>query len=413
MTRTNLILALCLGCSDKNTDASTDDTADGASSCADTTGLAELSTDSDILALADATNAFLDSLDADQRLTVQYCLDDAELYSWTNIDVGDMPRTGGVSFGDLSDDQITALYAVFSAFLSTQGYEDVYDIINVIEPATAEKYADNPERTHGVAYYTAVVFGTPGVDGSWGVQLDGHHLAITFLVHGDRATIVPAFSGADPSTVDGVNVFADEEAPAYAFVASLTADQLATATISDEIFRDIFTSNNGFSNTDDGRDYDVSAFEGVGLAASELSADQDTLLRAIVTQFVNDQAEPFATSWWSEIDAYWDQTRFSWVGETADGSAMYFRVYSPALVIEYIHSNGETSHPHVMLRVPNTGAYDETSDYGVFAAIAGQDPLRDHLRYAAHHAADRERLRARPAQALLALARVHAASAWR
>ena len=35
-----------------------------------------------------------------------------------------------------------------------------------------------------------------------GVQLDGHHLAVHFLVHGDNVLITPTFSGADPRTID-------------------------------------------------------------------------------------------------------------------------------------------------------------------------------------------------------------------
>ncbi|MCB9764483.1 MAG: DUF3500 domain-containing protein [Alphaproteobacteria bacterium] len=392
-----------LSCNDKADDSGSVSYID----CSQTAGMADaVSTDATLVAAADAVNAFLASLDETQRTEVLYCLDDVELYSWTNIDIGDMPRTGGLSFGDLSEDQLAAAYAVFDAFLSTQGYEDVDNIINVIEPATAERYADNPNRVHGPQYYTIVVFGSPGTDPSWGVQLDGHHLAVNFLVHGDEVTITPAFSGADPKTVGSVSPFADEEAAAYALAQSLDAGQLATATIGTDLPEDLYTSNVGFSDTDDGRDFDVSAFEQEGLAASALDASQKDLLRALIDTYVGDMDDALAAAWNTRIEANLDVTRFSWVGDTADQSPVYYRVSSPVLVIEYAHSHGEIDHPHAMLRDPNTGTDTTTSDYGVFAHT---DPLRAHLQNHPHHAADPQR--ANPMETLLVMATVRASAA--
>ncbi|MCB9745974.1 MAG: DUF3500 domain-containing protein, partial [Alphaproteobacteria bacterium] len=366
-------------------------------------GLAEVSTQSEVTALVDAANSFLNTLSEEQRASLLYCLDDEELYSWTNIDVGDMPRTGGLEFSQLDETQLAAVYALFGAFLSAQGLEDVETIINVIEPATAEKYAENPDRVHGVDYYTVVVFGSPGVDGSWGVQLDGHHLAINFLVHGDQVTITPAFSGADPKVVGEVNAFEDEEAPAYALILSLTEDQLSQAVISDEVVRNIVTDNVGFSDVDEGRGVDLGAAATEGITAASLDAEQRRHLSDLIDAFVGDMDESLSADWYARIEAHIDETRFVYAGEVADDAGMYFRVYSPAVLIEYLHSNGETGHPHAMVRVLSADGDDDVTDYGPFASV---DPLRQHLRTHPHHAQDRAEAGRDPLQQLLAMARI-------
>ncbi len=409
MYTTLLLPFLLAGCGDtKDTTPSETDTDPGADTtasfkdCSSTPGLESVSTDPNITAVADAVLAFLLTLPQAQLEAVQYCLDDEELYSWTNIDVGDMPRTGGLEFQDLSEESLAAAYAAFDAFLSTQGYDDMYTIININEPATAEQYADQENRIHGIEYYTVVAFGTPGVDGSWGLQLDGHHLAINFLVHGDSATITPAFSGADPAEVDGVNPFGDEEAAAYALVTSLTSDQLASAVLSDELFEDVFSSNAGFTDTDDGRNVDIQQFTTVGLAASELDTSQQDLLRALIATYVGDMDANLAATWQAQIDSHFNETRFAYAGEPTEGAPMYHRISSPALLVEYIHSNSMTGHPHVMVRNPNAGDYDETSDYSIFANVTGQDPMRHHILTAPHHAGDREALGLAPIERLAA-----------
>jgi hypothetical protein len=58
----------------------------------------------------------------------------------------------------------------------------------------------------------------------------------------------------------------------------------------------------------------------------------------------------------AEIKGKVGETYFAWKGPTAKGSAAYFRVQGPAVVIEYAPQGG-TGHIHTVVRNPN-------DDYG-------------------------------------------------
>jgi hypothetical protein len=51
-----------------------------------------------------------------------------------------------------------------------------------------------------------------------------------------------------------------------------------------------------------------------------------------------------------------DETYFAWYGPTTNGSAAYFRIQGPKLLIEYA-PQGSTNHIHTIIR-------DPSNDYG-------------------------------------------------
>jgi len=58
----------------------------------------------------------------------------------------------------------------------------------------------------------------------------------------------------------------------------------------------------------------------------------------------------------AEIKTKLPDTYFAWSGPTTNGSAAYYRIQGPTLVIEYA-PQGSTSHIHTVIR-------DQTNDYG-------------------------------------------------
>src|SRR5437762_1347551 len=51
-------------------------------------------------------------------------------------------------------------------------------------------------------WYFFAVFGKPGKTGRWGWRVEGHHLALNFVVDGGKVVAsTPAFFGANPATV--------------------------------------------------------------------------------------------------------------------------------------------------------------------------------------------------------------------
>ena len=88
-----------------------------------------------------------------------------------------------------------------------------------------------------------------------------------------------------------------------------------------------------------------------GIRASALSAAQQTMLlghrRASGPASSTDA---FAEPRMAEIKAHLNDTYFAWSGPTTNGSAAYFRIQGPTLVIEYAPQNDRRSHPHDLSR---------------------------------------------------------------
>ena len=53
------------------------------------------------------------------------------------------------------------------------------------------------------------------------------------------------------------------------------------------------------------------------------------------------------------LKAKLDDTRFAWYGPTTNGSAAYYRIQGPTLLIEYAPQQGSTSHIHTIIRDPS------------------------------------------------------------
>ena len=93
-----------------------------------------------------------------------------------------------------------------------------------------------------------------------------------------------------------------------------------------------------------------------GLRASALSASQQTMLWDLVKEWAGIMNDAFADPRMAELRASVNDTYFAWSGPTTNGSAAYFRVQGPTLVIEYAPQNG-VDHIHTIYR-------DLTNDYG-------------------------------------------------
>jgi uncharacterized protein DUF3500 len=322
-----------------------------------------------IVRLAEAATTFRRSLSDPLRAQLSFCLADEELFSWSNLPLFLAPRRG-VRFAQLSPQQLDGAYAMFDAFLSAAGSRRAHLVIDTLEESLRREHGDD----FGRGLYHVSMFNDPASDAAWGVQLDGHHLAITFIVDGDRVSMTPAFFGADPGTVAGVKVFEPEESLAYDFVAALSTEHLRQALVAAEAPEDVLTQPGG-DGPDAARSYDFASFHGVGLAASEMTPGEQRLLRALIAQVVSYQDAPWAARSTAEIEAVLADTYFAWMGPVVAGDRFYFRIASDRIVIEYDLT--EIDHAHLIVRTPRDG------DYAGFAARV--PTLQEHYRTAPHH----------------------------
>lgn len=341
--------------------------------------VAEVSTKPSIVALATVMKSFRASLSSELLAAASYPLGHKESYSWTNTPPGTGGDRGGIRFGRLSAEQLTLFYEVLDAFLSDDGYTKVSLITKDVETYLSKIRPGFWDPN----YYHIALFGNPETDGSWGFQLDGPHLALNFLVHGDEVSIVPAFIGSEPATINGVEVLANERGNAFALMNSLDENQKEKAI---QTGRRRLQVGPGRS-TDPFLNYDYSGFVGIGLKASEMNATQKENLRNLIKTYIYNLETAFADVWMADIDAGIDDTYFVWIGGTTTNDPIYYRVFNPAVWIEFNNEDGVgtrrgrggLNHIHSITRSPNG------KDYGIFALNHGPKTLLEHYALEDHH----------------------------
>lgn len=334
--------------------------------------IAEISTKPSIVALATAMKSFRDSLSEELLAAASYPLGHKESYSWSNLPASIDVDHGGIHFGQLSVDQLTLFHKVLDMFLSDEGYTKVSLITQKSEAPLSEI---KPDFWNSRPYYIAL-FGNPETDGSWAFQLDGHHLALNFLVHGDKVSIVPAHLGTSPTTINGKAVLGQERDNAFSLLNSLDVKQKEKV-IQKGNRRGLKVGPG--STTDPYLNYDYSHFVGVGLKASEMNDDQKENLRKLIKAYVYNLETEFADVWMKDIEAGLDDTYFVWIGGTTESDSIYYRVFNPAVWIEFNDEDRGTNHIHTITRSPNG------NDYGIFALNLGPKTLLEHYAFAHHH----------------------------
>jgi hypothetical protein len=181
------------------------------------------------------------------------------------------------------------------------------------------------------------------------LQFGGHHLAINLTMAGSQATMTPSLPAAQPATYtfEGrtVRPLGSENDKAFALVNALDAMQRSQAVLSYRV------SDLVLGPGQDGR-----TIQPEGIRASSLSSAQQTMLLDIVREWAGIMTDSFAEPRMNDIRVKLADTYFAWSGPLTNGSAAYFRIQGPTLVIEYAPQGG-VDHIHTIYR-------DPTNDYG-------------------------------------------------
>ncbi len=305
------------------------------------------------LQVAVAANAFLATLDANQKQKVLFAFDDRQQRTrWSNLPVRMVPRAG-LSMGDLSEPQRAAAFALLSTVLSRRGYEKVQQIME------ADETLKNNEHNNmfGKALYFVSIMGTPSEKDPWMLQFGGHHLAINVTIAGQHGILTPTLTGAQPAlyTVNGKTVrpLGGESDKALALLNSLDENQRKQAILTYRVADLVL-----------GPGQDGKTIQPEGLKASAMNDRQRAALLDLIGEWAGIVHESAAAARMAEIKAGLADTWFAWSGSTtaAPGRNItaYYRVQGPNLVIEYAPQplGGDPSlHVHTMYR-------DPTNDYG-------------------------------------------------
>ncbi|AZQ65084.1 DUF3500 domain-containing protein [Flammeovirga pectinis] len=377
----------------------TDDNGGGTSSDCDTPSEVAQSTNTEIETMRQAMLSFRNSLSSSLLSEASTCLDDDRFYTWHNTPNSNGTQRDGIIYGDLSDEQLDLFKSVLQLFLSDAGYQKVDEITMLAEGLlnTQNSSAWNPD------YYSIDMFGDPDNSGSWGFQLDGHHLAINFLVHGDVVSIVPAFLGGEPavSSFNGTDfdIFKEERDLALTLYNGLTSSESTSAVSNNSHSMEVGPAGTPGDVDPYRGDYDYSGFSGTGLKYSDMSTDTQAKLILVMQEYVYTMETTFADAWWTDIMANIDDTYFVWIDEVDSPSAItpfYYRIYNPYLWVEYNSENAlgggdaDYNHVHTITRIPNNPSTTSGGDYGVFAQMINKGDVKtlyEHYAMADHHKA--------------------------
>lgn len=201
-------------------------------------------------------------------------------------------------------------------------------------------------------YYISFL-GQPSATDPWMIQFGGHHLAINVTLVGDRGTLAPSHTAAQPATYElegkTVRPLGHETDKAFELINSLDDAQRKQALIGSAM-RDLVLGP--------GRDGQMIQPEGV--KGSALSEAQREKLLDLASEWTGIQNDAVAKTKLAEMKQNLGETWFAWSGPTEKGSAAYFRIQGPTVFIEYAPQRlggDPTNHIHTIYR-------DPTNDYG-------------------------------------------------
>lgn len=296
-----------------------------------------------------AAKKFLDSLDETSRAKALLDFDSKKRSGWSNLPVTMVPRNG-VRMGDLTPAQRDAALDLLKAVLSKEGAQKAVDIMNADQTLVGDKGKGGKKAIpFGNDEYFLAIFGKPSETTPWLVQFGGHHLGINVTLIGKASVLTPTHTGTQPDSFQRagktVRPLGGENDKAFKLIAALDDKQRAQAILGPKPLNLILGPGN------DGKKINPQ-----GVKADSFTAEQKTMLLDLIGEWVHILPTDSAAARMAEIKSKLDDTYFAWSGPTKNGSAAYFRVQGPTLVIEYA-PQGSPSHIHTVIR-------DPTNDYG-------------------------------------------------
>jgi hypothetical protein len=297
-----------------------------------------------------AAKKFLATLDEAQRHKVVFDFkDDAQHKRWSNLPTG-IFRREGLRMGELTQPQRDAVLSILAAALSPQGYKKILEIVEADEVL---KKSGGGRLSFGRDEYYVSFLGQPSTTDPWTIQFGGHHLGLNITLAGEQGTLAPSHTGAQPAfyELEGKTVrpLGRETDKAFALLSSLDETQRKQAILAFQM-RDLAL----------GPGRDGQTIQPEGIKGSALTEKQRAMLLDLAAEWTGIMHEAAAKAKMDQISKDIAETWFAWSGPAEKGSAAYFRIQGPAVVIEFApqRMGGDaTKHIHTIYR-------DPTNEYG-------------------------------------------------
>ncbi|MXX24015.1 MAG: DUF3500 domain-containing protein [Caldilineaceae bacterium SB0668_bin_21] len=323
----------------------------------------------ELASIVSAALDFIELLDEQQHEAALLPFDSNKRSNWSNLPASMLPfDRNGVRIGDLDQSQFNAMLAFLSTAMSTDGLDTVTAVV-AAELILAESSRAARQGLSEGNYWLAF-FGTPSPTEPWAWQFGGHHLAVNMSISNGRITMSPTFIGIEPAVfaADAVaHAFqalggeraSDETETVAPFAREIEAALALVNSLSAASHDAVFLSRRPSSLiTGAGRDGVIPELE--GSQASGWSPAQKQALLDLVFLWVGTLPPQNAAMRMQEIEASLDDTFFAWYGSADGAGAIYYRIQSPVLIIEFLTrgpvdvTNG---HYHSIYR-------DPTNEYG-------------------------------------------------
>jgi len=308
-----------------------------------------------------AANNFLAALATEQAAKATYALTDNERFNWHFI-----PRERkGLPLKEMTPEQKHLAHALLSTALSHRGYLKASTIMSLEQVLRDLEQGRGPTRDPELYFVT--LFGKPDPKATWGWRVEGHHLALNFMiVDGKEISVTPSFLGSNPGEIregprKGLRVLGAEEDLARQLVRSLNDEQKKVAIYTNTAPREIITGN----------DRKAKALMPMGISAAKLNKAQTELLWQVIKEYVYRDRPELADQDLKRIKKGGAKNLyFAWAGSVEPKEGHYYRVQGPTFLMEYDNTQNNANHIHAVWR-------DFEHDFG-------DDLLRQHYERVPH-----------------------------
>ena len=315
--------------------------------------------------MTQAAIAFLASLDETQRDGIMYEFTPENRTNWSNTPPY-VHRRPGLRIAELTNTQRQAAHGLLRASMSSQGYQKITGIMRLdsvhgarslaeldrVGPAEDDRpYVREEAESFGAGNYVMAIFGDPNGDTDWSWLIQGHHMGANFTVSDGRTGFTPLFLGATPLVLEqgiyaGWSAMSHEVTRGFELMQALDPSQHAAAIQEGTPPNDVIA----------GVGYKDNIARNQGLQASEMSAEQQRLLRVLVEEYVRNSDFDAAEAQLTAItETGWDNLWFAWRGQSEDPAGpLFYRVQGDRILIELTQ---RPNHIHTIVR-------DPANDYG-------------------------------------------------
>jgi len=319
--------------------------------------------------MVSAAKAYLAALTPEQKARGTFAFTADERLNWHFVPPEAFTYTPkerkGVALREMSSDQKHLAEALLSAGLSQQGIIKAHTIMSLDQVLKLKEQSKATGMERDPEKYYVSIFGEPAEQGTWGYRFEGHHISLNFTIVNGQIASSPNFFGSNPAEVRegpraGLRALGREEDLGRRLIKALNDAQRSVAIVDKTAYKDIITF-----------DSRKAALNGApnGLPFAKMNAEQKVMLADLVEDYANNLPPDVAAHRMDQYRKNQSNLFFAWSGGIEKGEPHYYRVQTPAFLIEYDCTQDNANHIHSVWR-------DYNGDFG-------QDLLAQHYQ-AAH-----------------------------